>query len=64
MSSRKGKSVDSLKAVESCLNELASADEDVVREALSAGDNLNNFSGQSFSSLIDFSDPVLIFLDV
>uniref|UniRef100_A0A158PB29 Vacuolar protein sorting-associated protein 52 homolog n=1 Tax=Angiostrongylus cantonensis TaxID=6313 RepID=A0A158PB29_ANGCA len=44
MSTRKGKSVDSLKALENCLNELVDADEAVVREALSAGDNLNNFS--------------------
>ncbi|VDM60496.1 unnamed protein product [Angiostrongylus costaricensis] len=44
MSTRKGKSVNSLKALENCLNELAGADEAVVREALSAGDNLNNFS--------------------
>ncbi|KAE9419192.1 hypothetical protein Angca_009057 [Angiostrongylus cantonensis] len=53
MSTRKGKSVDSLKALENCLNELVDADEAVVREALSAGDNLNNFSAQVKDELND-----------
>nr|CDJ83703.1 Vps52 Sac2 domain containing protein [Haemonchus contortus] len=44
MSIRKDKSTNSLKAVEDCLAELATADENIVREALSAGNDLNNIS--------------------
>ncbi|KAK6010534.1 hypothetical protein OSTOST_24437, partial [Ostertagia ostertagi] len=46
MSIRKDKSVNSLKAVEDCLAELSTADESIVREALSAGHDLSNFSVQ------------------
>ncbi|PIO60640.1 hypothetical protein TELCIR_17859 [Teladorsagia circumcincta] len=46
MSIRKDKSTNSLKAVEDCLAELSTADESIVREALSAGHDLSNFSVQ------------------
>lgn len=45
MAARKGKSTDKLKALEDCLSELSIADESVVRGALSAGQDLGNFSG-------------------
>ncbi|KJH46182.1 Vps52 / Sac2 family protein [Dictyocaulus viviparus] len=44
MSAWKDQSGDNFKALEDCLNELATADEGAVREALSSGNNLNNFS--------------------
>ncbi|KHJ97089.1 Vps52 / Sac2 family protein [Oesophagostomum dentatum] len=46
MAARKGKSVDKVKSLEDCLAELSVADENVVRGALSAGQDLNNFSAQ------------------
>ncbi|VDL65180.1 unnamed protein product [Nippostrongylus brasiliensis] len=44
MSVRKDRSINGLKAVEECLGELITADESVVREALTAGNDLNSFS--------------------
>ncbi|WKY07944.1 hypothetical protein Q1695_007442 [Nippostrongylus brasiliensis] len=46
MSVRKDRSLNGLKAVEECLGELITADESVVREALTAGSDLNSFSVQ------------------
>lgn len=46
MSVRKDKVSSSLKAVEECLAELESADENIVREALLAGKDLSNISVQ------------------
>ncbi|VDL67511.1 unnamed protein product [Nippostrongylus brasiliensis] len=46
MSVRKDRSINGLKAVEECLGELITADESVVREALTAGNDLNSFSVQ------------------
>ncbi|KAK6746746.1 hypothetical protein RB195_000172 [Necator americanus] len=46
MNARKGKPTDKLKALEDCLSELTVADESVVRGALSAGQDLCDFSAQ------------------
>ncbi|KAL6738026.1 hypothetical protein Aduo_011620 [Ancylostoma duodenale] len=46
MAARKGKSTDKVKALEDCLSELSIADEGVVRGALSAGQDLGNFSAR------------------
>lgn len=58
MSVRKDKVSSSLKAVEECLAELESADENIVREALLAGKDLSNISGMFFIRWASYSCAV------
>ncbi|VDN28061.1 unnamed protein product [Cylicostephanus goldi] len=46
MAARKSKTTDKVKSLEDCLSELSVADENVVRSALSAEQDLSNFSAQ------------------